>query len=275
MTLTLEQPATWKPGIYRDLPAATYHAIDAASNSRLTLLKRSPAHMKAAIDCPEESTPAQIVGEACHLCILEPERFVSRYAVAPECDRRTKEGKATWQAFLDSCNGKSPLSAADYEKCERMHDAVWSNPAARELLEFCRKEFEVSAIWTDEATGVLCKARADGLCSSRTFIDLKTTTDASEEAFERSIFNYGYYRQGAHYLDGFKREHFAFIAVEKDPPYANAVYQLESEVIDKGRAELERLLAIYAECERTGIYPGYESGVRYIGVPVWAATRIG
>ena len=83
------------------------------------------------------------------------------------------------------------------------------------------------------------------------------------------------YRQGAHYLDGFKREHFAFIAVEKDPPYANAVYQLESEVIDKGRAELERLLAIYAECERTGIYPGYESGVRYIGVPVWAATRIG
>jgi exodeoxyribonuclease VIII len=60
-----------------------------------------------------------------------------------------------------------------------------------------------------------------------------------------------------------------FLVVEKKPPYAVAVYVLDPESIALGRAEYRRDLQLYAECKRTGVWPGYGDKIQTIGVPQW------
>src|SRR3546814_4013827 len=62
---------------------------------------------------------------------------------------------------------------------------------------------EVTLRWTDEATGLQCKARADRWNRLRRYMAaLKTTDDASERGFGRSVVKYGYDVRHAHYFEG-------------------------------------------------------------------------
>lgn len=94
---------------------------------------------------------------------------------------------------------------------------------------------ELSVYWTDPVTGVLCRCRPD--------------------------FWRGY------------PKHFAFIAVEKKPPYAVGVYVLDSEGVEIGRAQYQHDLRVYAECVRTGEWPGYGDKIQTISLPAWYANK--
>lgn len=94
---------------------------------------------------------------------------------------------------------------------------------------------ELSVYWTDPVTGVLCRCRPD--------------------------FWRGY------------PKHFAFIAVEKKPPYAVGVYVLDSEGVEIGRAQYQHDLRVYAECVRTGVWPGYGDKIQTISLPGWHANK--
>ncbi|EFJ2475477.1 hypothetical protein G5Z15_003800 [Escherichia coli] len=94
---------------------------------------------------------------------------------------------------------------------------------------------ELSVYWTDPVTGVLCRCRPD--------------------------FWRGY------------PKHFAFIAVEKKPPYAVGVYVLDSEGVEIGRAQYQHDLRVYAECVRTGEWPGYGDKIQTISLPAWHANK--
>lgn len=94
---------------------------------------------------------------------------------------------------------------------------------------------ELSVYWTDPVTGVLCRCRPD--------------------------FWRGY------------PKHFAFIAVEKKPPYAVGVYVLDSEGVEIGRAQYQHDLRVYAECVRTGEWPGYGDKIQTINMPAWHANK--
>src|SRR4051812_34967536 len=68
--------ATPDPGIYYDLPAKTYHALDACSKSSLDwIADYSPMHLKWNREHPEEPTDALKFGSALHTMILEPAKF--------------------------------------------------------------------------------------------------------------------------------------------------------------------------------------------------------
>jgi hypothetical protein len=268
------------PGVYADLPSDVYHNIKAASNSRLSLLKRSPAHLRYELDNPQPKSPALALGEAAHLCILQPDLFTGRYVVPPDCDRRTKDGKATWAAFCADNAGRELLAADDHGRCRAIREAVMAHPFARKLLA-AAGETELSAVWDDPASGVRCKMRADKVAQDwLTLVDLKTTRDASPDAFEKAIYNFGYHRQGGMYLDGMARndrvyECYAIIAVETDPPHGVAVYQLDDAALEMGTAELRPLLAKYAECERSGQWGGYPTDIQWISVPARALSKHG
>ena len=105
-------------------------------------------------------------------------------------------------------------------------------------------------------------------------MDFKTTTDASYESFKRTIWNMGYYRQAAYYLDiaktnGLPHTDFVFVAVEKAPPYAVALYHMEDAAIATGRREYERLLALYEECLEKNEWPAYPKEPQLMGLPHW------
>lgn len=289
------------PGIYPGVPMELYHAWDCASNSRLSRLRQSPAHLKAYLEQPPEERSALVIGRAAHATILEPETFDSVYTVAGQCtaikkdkDRCSNGGTSLHSelGWLCGVHGKGlhagfsttqfVLPEAMFSACRGMRNAVHAHKAASALLAGMH-DAELSVVWNDAETGVSCKARFDGLArqiADGTILDVKTTTDASERAFERSIFSWGYHRQAAFYLDaaaasGIEARNFVIIAVEKEPPYAVAVYRLTEGAIDAGRDQLRIALARYAECTARNEWPGYPDEVRDIAIPAYAWAQIG
>ena len=135
----------------------------------------------------------------------------------------------------------------------------------------------VSLLWRDAETSLFCKGRPDRLTTLggwSVVVDLKSTDNAGPRVFERDIYKYSYHQQGGFYLDGCdtlspRERKYVFIVVEKDPPFAVAVYELDPEAIDLGRDEYRAHLAQYARCLETGVWPGYDPGMGIISLPPW------
>ena len=247
----------------------TYENIKAVNKSTLWEMRKSPLHYWHLIhDTPKEDTAAMKFGRAIHAYLLDPVEFSERYAVAPECDRRTKEGKAIWAELMES--GKEVISAADMEAIQRME--VEFEPVRKKWLTDVQTELPLT--WTDDETGVECKGRLDAL-SSEWIIDYKTTTDASTNAFTREAIRYGYDLQAAMYMDaakanGYTPKGFIFIAQEKNAPYLINVIRAGDAFLDRGRWIMMDLLQKYKECRDSDTWPGY--GENELILPEWGAV---
>jgi exodeoxyribonuclease VIII len=264
---------------------ADYHRHAAVSKSHLDQVARSPLHYWARYLDPNriefEPTPAMQVGTAVHTHVLELDQWDQRYVVMPDgIDRRTKQGKAEWDAFSTASSGRTVLSKADAEQVMRMGQAVYGHPAAAMLLKQLPGKAETTHMWTDADTGLQCKCRPDWLTDDGSLIiDLKTTEDASPKGFEKSIGNWRYHVQAAWYLHGLEQatgirpEQFIFICVEKKPPYAVAVYAAASEMIDAGWAAAQRDLEVLATCKAANAWPGYSEQIEIISLPPWMRPR--
>lgn len=269
-------------GVYADVPFEEYLRWDAVSQSGLGELLRSPAHMKASIESLDVSdSDALRIGRAVHCAVLEPDAFAgsARFGVLPDgTDFRTTAGKALRDKIKAS--GATAIKQPEYDKVCAMRDALFAHSAAGKLLK-SDGPTELSLVWVDEATGVLCKARHDKHAASiggGVILDVKSTVDASAEEFAKSVYNFGYHRQGAFYLRGASAldlpvAHYAILAVEKEAPYAVAVFRLMEAALDAGDDEVGALLARYKRCEERGEWPAYPSTVQDLALPDWAWAK--
>lgn len=234
-----------------------YHAGPGLSSTGIKELLKSPAHYQAYLQEEQSDSAALRWGRLVHARILEPELFPSMVAVRPVADGRTTEGKARLAAFAEVAKGREVVTQDELAAIARIAEVVARNKLAASL--FKGGEAEISVYWTDESTGVLCKARADYLKGPAIF-DLKTCYSAKEDEFRKAVLNYGYHVSAAFYLDGFKTvmpvEHFAWVALEKTAPHCMGFYAAESEGLNLGRAECRRALDLYAACEKSGVWPG-------------------
>lgn len=248
------------PGIYPDLGFADYLTTDAASKSKLReLWKRTPSHCLAAED---ESTPEQDFGTALHVAVLEPDKFPLAVVRGPK-DRR---GNA-WKEALAEHASALVLPDHEYDRVLRARDAVMRDPQIKALATLDGLS-EASAFWIDPETGLLCRMRTDRYVPKLALMaDLKTTTNASLEAFARIAEDMLYDLHDAMYSEGWNRagggevEDFIFVAIERDPPFAHQVFQYEPPERNRGRQIMRKALRRYAECKATGVWPGYPSGV--------------
>jgi exodeoxyribonuclease VIII len=263
---------------------AAYHAHSAISKSQLDQVARSPLHYWARYLDPNrvmpEPTAAMAIGSAVHTHVLELDQWDSRYVTAPDgIDRRTKAGKAEWEAFTTASTGRAVLAKADAEQVMRMGHAVFGHPAAAMLLGLPGKA-ETTHMWVDAATGLQCKCRPDWLTDDgRLIVDLKTTEDASARGFARSIAQWRYHVQAAWYLDGVQQatgtrpEQFLFICVEKKAPFACAVYAADAEMIAAGAQTAARDLEVLATCKAGDVWPGYSDQIEPISLPAWMTPK--
>jgi len=264
-----------EPGFY-NISDEEYHSDSAVSKSDLELFARSPAHYKAKE--LKEITPAMAFGSAFHTAILQPEIYAEKYVVMPEgIDGRTKAGKAIKEEAEN--NNQIIISWADSTTISDMRKAVRAHPTASRLLSF-EGYSEISGFWTDERTSLDCRLRADRIDSeNRILIDLKTTVDARLEPFTRQLANLKYHWQAAHYLNGVTQitgiEHkdFVIIAIEKEPPYAIAVYRLDDAMIYLGNEELKILMDEFRECKEKDEWPAYPVEMHSISMPEWYMKR--
>lgn len=287
------------PGIYEAISSERYHAQPYCSNSRLTLLKRSPAHLRADLDNPGAPTDAMRLGTAIHSAVLEPDDFESRYTVGAQCaaelasgkrkgERCTHSGTARWAGewFCGQHRQEGEpdaievLTRSEWLACQGVRRSLWAHPKLRKLLDAPGRA-ELTVIWDDPETGVRCKARVDRLCEDYggVLLDLKTTTDARPWAFEKKIHDMGYHRQKAMYQDalrlhGIETQHLVIAAAEKEgEPYAVAGYRLSDGAADVGRDELRALIRRYAECQEKQEWPAYPTDIVEIALPAYAYTQ--
>lgn len=250
-----------------------YQKEEAVSKTDLTLFARSPAHFKAKEY--KEPTGPMIFGAATHTAILQPELYVKDYAVMPEGgDKRTKHGKELAEEAEQ--NGQILLSWNDAGIIGEMAKSIKSHKTASKLI-FDQGPAEISGFWIDKQTGVECKCRPDKVLSaSNIIVDLKTTEDARLEPFMRSLANFKYHWQSAHYLNGVSaitgidHEDFVVVAVEKEAPFAVAVYRLDNAMIYLGREEIKIVLDEFRECKEADNWPAYlPDAIQAISLPGW------
>lgn len=284
-------------GLHRDMPAETYHAIHAMSAGGLTRMKQSPAHFYGIQLDPSrpqsgEPTAAMANGTLVHCAIFEPDALARRYQVAPadaprkptDVQRRaakpspeTLAAIAWWDAFAARSKGAQIVDAADMAAAQAQARAVRALPDIAALLS--EGYGESSAFWIDQQTDELCKCRPDWVSPAGDgviLIDGKTCRDASPDGFGRAVYTMDYHLQAAWYSGGFEHatgmhvHGFVFAAVENTWPHIAAAYMLGDDVLEAARRENRRLLNRYAECKRTGVWPGYAAGVNLINLPKWA-----
>ncbi|NBR90787.1 MAG: hypothetical protein EBS68_12910, partial [Rhodobacteraceae bacterium] len=101
------------------MPAAEYHAVDAIGSSTVrALIASTPAHAKYALSHGEQSE-SMALGTAVHAAILEPHTFLQQIAIAPDVDRRTKEGKERWGSFQETAAGRTVITHDQGESLRR------------------------------------------------------------------------------------------------------------------------------------------------------------
>lgn len=264
-----------KPGIYNSIGFDEYRAIDAINASALKHAVKSPAHYRYARTAKREQTESQSFGEALHLAVLEPERYTTVVAVSPKFDRRTKQGKADAEAFAAANVGKTIIDEADAEAINAMRESCLACPAVRQIIG-ASGQCEATALWREAGVDLDAKARFDRISfGAKCIADVKTARDASPEGFARACAQYQYHFSAAWYMRGalaltshpFR---FTWIALEKEPPYAVAVYEPTERMLDVANNQIESALRRVKDCEETGVYPAYASESTPIDLPEWA-----
>lgn len=283
------------PGRHDGIDNDRYHAGPGISKSHLDEINRSPLHYWASyIDPdrePEEKTPALILGSAIDVACLEPDLLPSLYVSVPEdapkrpssTQRSAKkpsqdslDAMAWWDDFNAKHGGKTVLSTTDFRMVMAVRDRIYSHPLAKNLVTKGRKQSSYFAI--DSHTGLLIKCKPDNVMEEEIIVDLKSTENASPDAFARSVINYRYDVQAAWYngvvkkVDGVEPKQFVFVPIEKKWPHAIGVYFTPSEVMLRGQRIARRDLDLLADCLERNHWPDYAEQPQPLVLPKWALT---
>jgi exodeoxyribonuclease VIII len=246
------------------------------SASGLKQIAKSPRHYWNKYlnkDYKEEPTAAMLFGNVVHTLILEPKEFNVRYAVAPDVNKTTKDGKAAYTAFTEANEGKEFISSKDFTTATAMIEQAKLNPIVTDLLDLSEKE----AMHTFRILEVDCKMKADAInIFDGCIIDIKTCQDASPDGFGKACWNENYLLQAAFYLDGYyfatnnDLKRFIFIAMEKTAPFNVAVYEMDREQIELGRQQYLAALQTYKNCLASNDWHAYGKEIQPLQLPYWA-----
>lgn len=253
--------------------------------------------------------PATTVAKMIELSLADFEGFKATHVAIPDgIKTTTKEGKAllaelqaegkvgveheTLSKVLELAPpliGRTLLSADDLEAVREMSAAAEENPVTRVIKSLPGGMAEASIFAIDRATGAPVRIRPDyqvkpGMCEMFPYgliVDGKSNDDSSREGFARSVWNNEMFFQAAFYSDVFQAHYgterppvFAWLAQERDGPYANAYYSAGADLIEYGRRRYRPLLTLFAECLHTGQWPGYPGTVQALDLPPYALKAV-
>lgn len=273
-----------KPGVYDGIPDDVYHGDPvpdgslSSSGAKRLLPPSCPAIFRYEQDNGRPPKRVFDLGHAAHCKVLG----VGAEVVEVKADDwRTKAAQEARDAAY--AEGKTPLLSKDVAVVDAMAAVIRDHPVASALFDHARGgKPEQSFFWRDGFHEVWRRARLDWLpdltASGRLVLaDYKTAACAEPGKFARSVFDLGYHLSAAWYIDAVKTLGvaediaFLFVAQEKTAPYPVTVCQLDFDALRIGRILSQRALGTFAECQRTGHWPGYSEQVELISPPPWVA----
>ena len=291
MTATLDradQVTITEPGVY-ELSDADYHRDPvpggslSSTGARKLLAPSCPAKYRHWADNPQPPNATFDHGHAAHKLVLGagPElREIPEEILASNGAASTKLAK---EFIADArADGAIPLKPEDYQQVQAMADALRTHPVASALLHPDSGKAEQSLFWQDTVTGVICRARIDWLRrdipGQRMYlVDYKTTVSAAPDQLIKTVYTYGYHLQADFYIDAVlslgltqSQPAFLFVFQEKTAPYLVTVTELTADSLMWGSVLNAKAKDLYAECNRTGHWPGYADDIVATPLPIWA-----
>lgn len=263
------------------------------SSTSLKVYDQSPLHYKYKRDHREPVEPMGVLdfGSAIHTMVFEPELFASEILVMdlndkPEPDKTfaSKLNKEWKQNWIESSRalGKPLIDNDQRDTIDAMKAALLADPFIRKHLEdptgVAERSYYVDYKIPGTDRVVKIKARPDWETDSAIF-DYKSVKDASYYGFLKAISQYLWHLSAAMYREVVAVESgllkpFMWIAQEKEPPYACALYIASSEDLRKGLQKFIQLLTNHSICSAENFWPGYtsfgnmEPGFEYNGAKV-------
>jgi hypothetical protein len=176
--------------------------------------------------------------------------------------------------------GKCPILAKDVPRVEAMIEAAKLQLPLYDDIRggFVNGKAEVTLKWTDEETGIACKARLDYLHDDhRVIIDYKTTNgSAHPDQVARNVFTNGYDIQGVWYERAVastfyitQAPEFFLVTQETSEPYALSVVALAPDAKWFGARRCDQGLRLWKECLESGNWPGYMRETAWATLPAW------
>lgn len=218
-------------GFYR-IDHEAYHAGPGISSTRV---KRALGSYASYI-MEREDTDALAFGRAFHMALLEPLLFAHTYVPPPSINghKNSNAYKADYAAWLQSIEGRIPISNDDWEAIFAMVKSVGNHPLCP-----AAKSVEIMGITTCPETGYQLKCKADVF--DGVIVDYKSASGPISDAeFTNEVLKWRYHVSAAFYQDIFWRltgERFRFIVVpvQKKAPYECEYYELPEEFLTEGR----------------------------------------
>lgn len=259
-----------EPGIYPRVLFNDYLKIEAYNPSLAKeLIEVSPKSMKHVKDNPKPRTPAMHIGAATHKLTFERADFNSAYAIW-EGDRRSNKYKEFKKEQAEA--GKEILLGPEYDEIRLIEEAVKAHKASMELLEQ-DGQAELTIIWIDSQTGLLCKGRIDWRHDGIT--DLKTAKDVRPYYFGTDAARRLYHVSIGAYIDGLRTlgevvDGAYFIAAKNCGDHDVVRYDLSESFIRKGITEWHRALCRIKWCVKNNQWPGIADEPYPLELPDWA-----
>lgn len=277
-----------KPGIYSDIPSATYHA-DCADTPSLSasiagiIWHRTPlhgwmAHPKNPNRIERDCSATFDLGTIAHAIILEGSE--KSICVIDADDWRTKAAKEKRDDAR--CAGLTPILAHQIAEVRTMakaaHDFITESELAG-ILQDGKPEQTLIA----EYEGIWLRGRLDWITNDRKIIlDYKTVgKSALPESFLRSsVFSYGYDIQAAMYLHlnaltgGDENAKFVWLVQETEAPYACSLMGASPSLIESGRRKLDSIIPKWRAGVETGIWHGYGNRIAWLEAPIWELAKV-
>jgi hypothetical protein len=266
-------------GMTHDISNTEYHSHPGLSFTGIKQFSETPASYQAYLRTEKDPTDDQRLGTLVHMMVLEPETVEKRITVidgtwAHKIKEKVEEARAA---------GLFPCKTKEVDKARAMSSAVLSHPSVKRIFE--KGKAEQSIYWKEQVrtpsgdlAEVLCKCRPDWMRDDGLLVDLKWFNNLNLRALEKQIFRQKYYMQSAWYLRGAgtvlgrRLNAFAHIFISEADPYLCRVVILNDAAIEKGEEEALAQLPRFAECTRSGIWPGYPDSIETLTLPDYAWT---
>lgn len=262
----------------RKISVSDYDSLDRIRSSQLkVIIDGSPKRLRYELDCDEEEPDSDAfeTGRAFHLLVLEPHMYSKEVVVFRDGQSRKSVG---YERFRARYPYKTILLEKEVPMVEQMAAAVLSDPLAKEYLAHVQPE--MSVLWTDQETGIECRARLDGLDETEPatpiIVELKSSRDCGVDKFGRQANDLLYHLSWAMYRSGYMAVRGAApelvtIVAEKEPPWDVVVYRVPEIAILAGEVLFREALTTLKKCRDSGQWVGKGGGiVQELKLPKWA-----
>jgi len=208
---------------------------------------------------PPPQIKSGLIGSVCHDVLLLGKQLSDVATLYPQDCLKSNgainpKPAGEWRKTLD--RGQYAVKDKDYDQMSSLLDAIEDHEVVQLVTQASAREKPI--YWTDDATGLACRARPDfyhELDNEVICYDLKFTDQFFD--FWRTARSFKYWMQDGHYSRGLARltgkpVKFVFWAVEATAPFRVARHEYDLQSRENAWTEVGHTLERIKECHESG-----------------------